>query len=80
MKILRRVIRAICLLTILLFCVFGFLATFEPLEGGKHLLWRIGYGLGGVACIVAIAFVFRREFRSRSSQRNPEGVFRNQRE
>ena len=41
------------------FCVFGFMATFEPLEGTSVLAWRIGYGAAGLASLACIFSVWR---------------------
>lgn len=46
------------------FCVFGFLASFEPLGRSAQLMWRIVYGVGvfaSLAGVVCIATSRRRE-------------------
>jgi hypothetical protein len=53
MVIVARILIIIVLLPILAFCVFGFLATFEP---GSDLRWRIGYAIGGFICLAGIAW------------------------
>ncbi len=35
---------------VVLFCGFGFLASFEP---GVAIMWRVGYGVVGLAAIAA---------------------------
>lgn len=52
MPLLPRLLYAAVLLGIAGFCSFGFLATFEPLEGNIMPL-RIGYGLTVVAALSA---------------------------
>jgi hypothetical protein len=42
---MARIIGSAGCLLLAAFCVFGFLATFEP---GPHLGWRIGYALTGL--------------------------------
>ena len=41
------------------FCVFGFLATFEP-GAGNALAFRLVYGAGLVVCVVVVASVIGR--------------------
>jgi hypothetical protein len=50
---MSRILGVIVLLAIAGFSAFGFAATFEPIDSGSRLAWRIGYGLVGVACLVA---------------------------
>jgi len=54
---------ALVLTTVLSFCFFGFLATFEPLEEGRALTWRLVYGGVGALAVLGIALLgarFRR--------------------
>ena len=44
-----KVALAIALFTVTAFCGFGYLATFEPMDGDV-LSWRIVYGTGFLAC------------------------------
>jgi len=49
---------AASLLTVVLaFCLFGFLATFEPLARERALTWRLVYALVGGLSIVGIAWL-----------------------
>ena len=34
------------------FCAFGFLASYELSQPSERLPWQLGYGSGGVACLV----------------------------
>jgi hypothetical protein len=53
MKLLFTVVGSLLLLAIAAFCVFGFLATFEPTDKpGMFLAFRIGYALVGIGCFV----------------------------
>lgn len=48
---------AVLLLLVASFCIFGFLASFEP--GDRHLAWRFGYavvGLGALAVGLGLAW------------------------
>ena len=49
----------IVLLAVLAVCVFGFVATFEPMDATKQWVWRAVYGLGGLACIAMFAWSVR---------------------
>jgi hypothetical protein len=55
LKLLARILAALVLFAMFLFCTFGFLASFEP---GNGMLWKVGYGalacgflLGAVALV-----------------------------
>ena len=55
MKLILAIIAAIILLPIAAFCVFGFMATFEPTDRPEvFMAFRIGYGVVGVGCLVAV--------------------------
>lgn len=49
-----RTLAVLAMLPILAFCVFGFIATFEPLSPSTQILWRVIYGLTGLACVGGI--------------------------
>ena len=58
MKILLAIIGSLLLLGVAAFCVFGFLATFEPTNNpGQFMAFRIGYSVVGVGCLVGIGFL-----------------------
>jgi hypothetical protein len=40
---------AMLLLVVAAFCVYGFIAAFEP--GPTHIYYRIGYPILGIACL-----------------------------
>jgi hypothetical protein len=52
---LARILGSFALMATSLFCVFGFLASFEP---GNGSLWKIGYGTRacGWACVNGLFF------------------------
>ena len=53
MKILLTVAATILLLAVAAFCLFGFLATFEPTDTpATFLAFRVGYSVVGIACFV----------------------------
>jgi len=41
------------------FCLFGFLATFEPLDTATVITWRITYGILGLLSILGLVLVGR---------------------
>lgn len=52
MKLFLAVIAAILLLLIAAFCVFGFMATFEPTDRPEvFMAFRIAYGVVGIGCL-----------------------------
>jgi hypothetical protein len=54
---LFRILFAVALLLVTAFCVYGFLASFEP---PSFLIIRIGYAVLGMGCLIA-AFWFLRQ-------------------
>ncbi len=56
-----RVLAAFALVGVALFCVFGFLASYEYSEPSKRLPWQIGYGVLGVACLSGAVLLLRRK-------------------
>ena len=59
MNLLIRVVFSVICVCVLLFCCFGFLATFEPLDHAVQLTWRLIYGAVGVVAVAGIVFVNR---------------------
>lgn len=51
MALIIRSIAVITLMAVAGLCVFGFMATFEPLAASTQLTWRIVYGLVGPASL-----------------------------
>jgi hypothetical protein len=55
MKLFLAIVTAILLLPIVAFCVFGFMATFEPTDRPEvFIAFRIGYGVVGIACLAGV--------------------------
>jgi hypothetical protein len=64
MKILVAAIGCSLLLAVAAFCLFGFLASFEPTDrSGQFLPFRVGYALVGVSCIGGMAALIVNAFR-----------------
>ena len=61
MKLVVTVLGSLLLLAISAFCVFGFLATFEPTDNA--LIFRVGYILIGLSCLVGIGFLIAKSLR-----------------
>lgn len=61
MKLLLPIIGSLLLLAVAAFCIFGFLATFEPSGSpGTFMAFRVGYAVVGLCCIGGmIVFVSR---------------------
>jgi hypothetical protein len=57
MQTLARIFGALAMLAIALFCVFGFLAPFEP---GNGFLWKVVYGAVGCAFMTGAVALSRR--------------------
>ena len=56
MKLMLRLTLVVVCFLIAGFCLFGFLATFEP--GVRHaILFRFAYGVVGLGCIAAMVAV-----------------------
>jgi hypothetical protein len=49
-----RAFAAVALVPLLLFCGFGFLATFEPLPADVQLTWRVVYSALGIGSLIAL--------------------------
>ena len=58
-----RALGVLMVLGVAAFCTFGFLATFEPLNDGEAIKWRIGYAFGFLASASRLFFLLRRSFR-----------------
>ena len=56
LKMIARIFGAFVLLAVALFCVFGFLASFEP---GNGLIWKAGYGALACGFLVGAVALFR---------------------
>lgn len=54
-----RVLLAILLLPVAAFCLFGFVATFEPLDLVTQWTFRIGYAVLGISAVASIARLSR---------------------
>jgi hypothetical protein len=57
MNPLVAILGSLHLLAVVTFCVFGFLATLEPTDKtAQFVVFRIGYSVIGLACLVGIGF------------------------
>jgi len=55
MKIVLAIIGSLFLLAAAAFCVFGFLATFEPTNNpGQFMAFRVGYAIIGLGCVTGV--------------------------
>ncbi|MCF7955959.1 MAG: hypothetical protein K9M75_09180 [Phycisphaerae bacterium] len=62
-RIVSRTLVSLVLAGVLLFCVFGFMATFEPLERSVQIKWRLVYSIITIVCIGGFIFVWRQSGR-----------------
>ena len=66
MKRLVAILASLPLLAIAAFCVFGFMATFEPTDRTTEFLaFRIGYAVVGVGCLVAVGVLLMKTMSKR---------------
>ncbi len=64
MKLPVTIIGSLLLLAVAAFCVFGFLATFEPTDNTTQFIaFRIGYAIVGVCCLLGIGFLISKTLR-----------------
>ena len=64
MRVIVAIARSLILLFIFAFCVFGFLATFEPTESpGAFFAFRIGYAVVGFGCLGGLVALIGRRVR-----------------
>jgi len=55
MKLFVAVLGSLLLLAVAAFCVFGFMATFEPTDNvAQFMAFRIGYAVIALGCIVGM--------------------------
>jgi len=59
MKILTRLFFSALCIGVLLFCGFGFMATFEPLDRHVQITWRAVYGIVGLLAVIGIVLLNR---------------------
>lgn len=59
MQIALRLVITLAGLALAGFCLFGFLATFEPLPPLQRWAWRAAYGLIGLLSVWAVVRVWR---------------------
>lgn len=62
--LVMRFLIALILLCVAAFSGFGFLATYEPMDDGSHLTWRVGYGVAIVASLFGVVRALRKGSRS----------------
>lgn len=61
MKLLVATLGSIVLLAVAVFCLFGFLATFEPTDNA--LAFRVGYTVIGLGCLVGAGLLLMNPLR-----------------
>ena len=61
MKLFVAILGSLLLLVVAAFCGFGFLATFEPTDNA--LVFRVGYTVIGMGCLVGVGFLIMNAIR-----------------
>ena len=59
MKSILRLLMTGLLVGVLIFCVFGFMATYEPMRTVTRWTWRAIYSLAGLSTLAGMAFTWR---------------------
>jgi len=72
MPVIVRIIIALALIPVLGFCIFGFLATFEPLDAATQLRWRLAYGVAGMLCLAGLVLLALPRRYGRSGSRSAD--------
>lgn len=62
---LSRIALTMAFLGILSFCLFGFLASFEPSPASRWG-WRVPYSIIGLSCVLAVVWLWKPVRRGRS--------------
>jgi hypothetical protein len=58
MKLIYRLILSLPLMAVAGFCLFGFVATFEPMPRLEQWSWRAGYLVAGGGSVFAICWIW----------------------
>jgi len=67
MKLILAIFGSLILLAVAAFCVFGFLATFEPTNNqGQFMAFRVGYSVIILGCIAGVIAMILKAVRHRS--------------
>ena len=64
-----RVLLPVPLVGALAYCLYGFTTTFEPMERGPQLTWRIVYAGGCLGCLLLLALLLTASIRADARQR-----------
>ena len=70
MKFVLRLLASLPLMGVAAFCLFGFLATFEPMPAMQQWIWRGIYSLAGLVSLLVIIWLWLGRARNSSSSRN----------
>ena len=59
MKLMLRLLMTGLLLGVLAFCVFGFMATYEPVRTVVRWMWRVIYAVAALSTLAGITAAWR---------------------
>jgi len=59
MNLIARTLLTLGFVAIFVFCVFGFLASYEYVEAARRLPWQLGYGAGGAVSLISMILLWR---------------------
>jgi hypothetical protein len=60
MKFVLRLVLSVPLMAVVAFCLFGFMATFDPMPRVPQLIWRGIHALAGSASLITIFWMWLR--------------------
>ena len=65
MKLIFAIFGSLILLAVAAFCLFGFLATFEPTTNTtQFMVFRIGYIVIGLGCLIGVGLLISKAVRT----------------
>ena len=68
MKIILRLVWTVPLMAVAAFCLFGFVATFEPMPHLQQWIWRAIYAMAGTTSLFTICWMWLRGKKHSASQ------------
>ena len=60
MNVMLRVVLSLVMAVLGCISIFGFMATFEPLDADTQMTWRVIYGILFMVCLIGLILINRR--------------------